>query len=408
MSRPPRLLFVAIPSSIHAVRNLAMVADLGWDLHLFPAKETNLHPGFRHVTVHDDWWIRPAGLHPSVRLVGELPLPLGRHEALANRALRRLREVAPVVGQPDRAARLTAVIRRLRPDLVHGYELLLAGQLLRAAKAALGPGFPPWVMSTWGSDLNLYGQHPEHAHRVRAVLEACDYVRPEANRDLGQAAALGFRGEWLTPRAGMGGFDLARLAALRTPGPPSARRVILLKGLQGWAGRALFGLRALALAADALREYRVLIHQPADEVRLAAPLIAAEHGLRIELLPYLEHEEMLRRHGQARLSLGVSFSDGVPNSMLEAMAMGAFPVESTGSCALEWITPGETGFVVPPEDPAAIAAVIRRVMADDALVDRAAERNARVIAERLDAGPYRAEAVATYERLVRVGRGRRP
>ena len=83
-------------------------------------------------------------------------------------------------------------------------------------------------------------------------------------------------------------------------------------------------------------------------------------------------------------------SDGISTSFLEAMVMGSFPVQSWTSCAGEWIVDGKSGILVPPDDPAPVAAALRRALTDDRLVDAAAERNRAEAGRRLDgprAGP---------------------
>jgi glycosyltransferase involved in cell wall biosynthesis len=108
---------------------------------------------------------------------------------------------------------------------------------------------------------------------------------------------------------------------------------------------------------------------------------------------------MLKLYGQARISMGISISDGVPNSMLEAMVMGAFPVESTTSCANEWIREGINGFIVPPEDPRLIAEAMSKALTDDQLVNKAAEHNARIIRERMDSMIIQPKVIAMYEQI---------
>ena len=55
--------------------------------------------------------------------------------------------------------------------------------------------------------------------------------------------------------------------------------------------------------------------------------------------------------------------------------------------------------MVPAEEPPEVAAAIRCALSDDALVDRAAELNARLAAERLDNGIVQARVVEMYERI---------
>jgi glycosyltransferase involved in cell wall biosynthesis len=59
--------------------------------------------------------------------------------------------------------------------------------------------------------------------------------------------------------------------------------------------------------------------------------------------------------------------DGIPNVLLESMAMGV-PVAATAVSAIpELITPGETGLLVPPGDPAELASAIERLLVDQDL-----------------------------------------
>jgi glycosyltransferase involved in cell wall biosynthesis len=99
------------------------------------------------------------------------------------------------------------------------------------------------------------------------------------------------------------------------------------------------------------------------------------------------------------VSIGLSISDGLSTSALEAMVMGAFPVQSNTSCLTELVNDGETALMVPAEDPVEVAAAIRRALSDDAMVDRAAEFNARLAAEHLDYNVIQPRVVEVYERI---------
>jgi glycosyltransferase involved in cell wall biosynthesis len=87
---------------------------------------------------------------------------------------------------------------------------------------------------------------------------------------------------------------------------------------------------------------------------------------------------------QARVMLAPSLTDGVPNAMMEAMALGSFPIVSP----LDTITPvvdNETNVLFARNlYPDEIAAALVRAMSDDALVDAAAERNLKRVAEIAD------------------------
>ena len=119
----------------------------------------------------------------------------------------------------------------------------------------------------------------------------------------------------------------------------------------------------------------------------------------VEIVPFSDHEDILRLHGQARISLGASISDGIPTSLIEAMAMGSFPIQSDTSCANEWVIHGKTGFIVPAEDPQAVAEAIRLAVSDDKLVDAAAKLNWDLALERLDSAQIRRKVVGMYNEV---------
>jgi glycosyltransferase involved in cell wall biosynthesis len=298
-----------------------------------------------------------------------------------------------------RALWLAWTIYVLKPDIVHSLEIQHAGYLTLDVRNRLGGRFPHWVVTNWGSDIYLFGRLAEHKEKIKAVLTACDYYSCECQRDVHLAKQMGLRGEVLPVLPNTGGFDLSQVAQFRQPGPTSGRRLILLKGYQGWAGRALVGLRAIALCANQLKGYRIAIYLASPEVKIAAELVSQSTGIPIDLIPSCSHDDMLRLYGCARVYIGLSISDAASTSLLEAMTMGTFPIQSCTACADEWISDGESGFIVPPEDPEPVAAAIRRAVSDDALVDRAAELNDRVVRERIDQAVIRPQMIAMYEKI---------
>jgi glycosyltransferase involved in cell wall biosynthesis len=152
----------------------------------------------------------------------------------------------------------------------------------------------------------------------------------------------------------------------------------------------------------------VWVYSASPEVAIAAELFAESTGIRMTLLPKdTSHSEILSRHGRARISIGLSISDAISTSFLEAMVMGAFPIQSWTSCADEWVEDGRTGLLVPPDDPDAVEAAIRKVLTDDGMVDRAMESNLGVAALRLDRERIRPLAVGIYNQVIsETGRSR--
>ena len=406
-----RILLVAMPNSIHTYRWTEQMKGMGWDVHLFPSIQGPLlYPGISDVRFHH-WLYRyrhgeniPCGrqrqrlLQYADRIWNKLAqIPFRVRNKFAMVVLGKERSF-----QPNRhAVRLARLVKRLKPDLVHSMETQAAGYLTLEAKQLSPDGFPPWLATNWGSDLYLFGCLEAHKAKIKAVLASCQYYSCECQRDVELARRFGFKGRAMEVFPNTGGFDLDALEPVRNAVAPSARRVIMLKGYQGWAGRALFGLRALKQCVDVLQGYEVAVYSADDAVAIAAELFAEETGIPVRLIPIdTPHQEMLAWHGKARASIGLSISDGISTSLLEAMVMGSFPIQSCTACTSEWLTEGVSGAVVPTENIDRIAQAIRKALSDDALVDQAAAMNWAVARERLDQALCRTKTVAMYRDLL--------
>ena len=385
-----RILFVAFPDSIHTVRWINQITDQGWDIHLAPPTLQSLHPYLKgKVTFHNHLSFA-AARRVAVKALRRWPHPRG--SALASRLVEWLDRGMSDLG-------LDRIIKQIKPDIVHSLAIQYAGYLTLETRKRMGNDFPTWVVSNWGSNIYLFGRLAAHQERLKQVLALCDYYACECERDVALAKQFGLTGEVLPVVPVAGGFDLERLKQFRQPGPPSTRRVILLKGYQHWAGRALAGLRAIEMCADVLQDYRVMIQLASPDVELAAQLVSESTGIPIEILPHVDHEDAMHRFGSARIHIGVSISDGISQSVLESMVMGAFPIQSYTACANEWIEDGKSGFLVPPEDPHIIAEALRRAVTDDDLVDQAAKINYETAQQRLAYDHVKGKVVEMYNSI---------
>ena len=377
-----------MPDSIHTARWIAQIQEQGWEIFLFPVYIARPHPAMQKLTVFGSTPPRQNSKKNYVRLIW-WTIPF----FLADFVISKIKG-APTSIYTSKA--LAFIIRWLQPNIVHSLELQHSGYLTMEARKGFGSTFPTWVVSVWGSDLFLFGRLREHKTTIRATLEKCDYFMSECPRDVLLAKNAGFKGKVLPHIPGPGGFDISLMESLRETGKTSGRKTVILKGYQHWAGRALVGLRALRLCADLLQNFTLVISVASPEVRIAAELFSQDTNVPIEIIPPVSHEAMLRYYGRARIYIGLSISDGLPNYLLEAMLMGAFPIQSSTACTDGWIEDGKSGFIVPPEDPHAVAEAIRRALRDDALVDRAAEINAKTARERLDYSIIQPQVVKMY------------
>lgn len=383
-----KILIVAMPDSIHTVRWISQIQEQSWEVFLFPAYMAGLHPGMKNVTVFASTLPGQKSKENHIRLIW-WPIPFFWADFV----------ISKIKGTPTffyTTKALAFIMRWLQPDIVHSLEIQHAGYLMLEARKILKGKFPAWIVTNWGSDIYLFGRLAEHKPRIEAVLASCDYYSCECQRDIKLAKELGFKGKTLPVFPNTGGFDLKKISTFRNIEPPASRRMVLLKGYQHWAGRALVGLQALRLCADLLQNFTIAISVASPEVRIAVELFSQDTGIPVEIIPFIPHDDMLRYYGQSRIYIGLSISDAISTSLLEAMVMGTFPIQSCTACADEWIVHGKSGFIVPPEDPTVIADAIQRALSDDVLVNQAAEFNARTARERLNYSIIQQQVVKMY------------
>lgn len=390
-----RVLFVAIPHSVHTARWISQIADVGWDLHLFPSVDTGWHHSELHnITIYHTFYRKSLPRHNNIRTLG-IPVHYKEISFVG-------RKFIETCFPGYYLSKLRKTIKKIKPDIIHSLEIQSAAYLTLEAKDVLQGKFPIWIVSNWGSDIYLFGRLPDHALKISRILSECDYYSCECHRDVKLAKEFGFNGKLFPVVPNSGGFDIEKTSTLRRPGPISQRRGIMLKGYQHWAGRALVGLRALERCADLLNGYHVYVYLASPDTILAARLFENATKIPTTIIPDdTPHEEMLRLHGHARISIGLSISDAVSTSFLEALVMGSFPIQSWTSCAGEWIVDGENGLLVPPEDPEEIEASIRKALTDDELVNQAADLNYRLAEERLRQKRIKSLVVDQYEEIAR-------
>lgn len=138
------------------------------------------------------------------------------------------------------------------------------------------------------------------------------------------------------------------------------------------------GLDTLVAACALLRErgctFRCeIVGYGAERDALAAQIAALGLDDQVTLAGTLTREHVLDRYARAAVYVQPSRvaadgdRDGIPNVLLEAMALGLPVVATQVSGIPELVTPGRNGLLVEPDDPAALADAIQRVLADPVL-----------------------------------------
>lgn len=394
-----RILFTAMANSIHTARWISQIAGQGWDIHVFDFQENSVNLELLNVTTHT--FHPPPKQHDKLK-TWKSDYPFRRGYGFARRNLPKILQRKLF---PARVGKCVELIKKLKPDILHSLEMQHESYPLLEVKRELNEKFRmPWIYSSWGSDIYHFIKQLEHQGRIRQVLAECNYHIADCERDIRLAKENGFRGVTLGVFPTAGGYDINKLRALTLLRQTSERKTIAVKGYEHWAGRALTIIKALHLAADALKGFKVEIYLANEQVRKSAEEFSATKGIAVKFIDNAKNIEIIKLFARARISVGLSVSDGSPNTLLEAMIMGAFPIQSDTVSTAEWITNGKNGFLVPPEDAGATAKAIRRAICDNELVNYAAIVNEKLTLQRIDYSLIQPQIIDAYEKVYQQNR----
>jgi glycosyltransferase involved in cell wall biosynthesis len=126
-----------------------------------------------------------------------------------------------------------------------------------------------------------------------------------------------------------------------------------------------------------------------------------EHGLtgKVTLLGPVGSEQIRAELAQAAVFALVSFEEGAPMGVAEAMAAGV-PVAASNRCGMPYmVRDGETGFLVNPNDPADMAGRIGEILRDKTLRASMGRRSAEVALDLFHPDQVAKRTVAVYRRV---------
>jgi glycosyltransferase involved in cell wall biosynthesis len=305
------------------------------------------------------------------------------------------------------AARIAAIARRFRPQVVHTHTAK-AGFLGRlAALGALRPR--PILVHTYHGHV-LEGYFGPVRDRLYRSLETwlgrrtdCLVGVSEATVDdlvrLGVARRDRFR---VIPL----GLDLAPFNALDERAIPESRRRLGIAGdevVLTFVGRLVpikrvdVLLRGVALARDRVPLRLIVVGD--GELRPRLEALGRELGIG-DAVTFLGYRRDLTTIASATdIAVLSSANEGTPVSLIEAAAAGRPAVSSSVGGVPEVVTP-ETGILFPPGDTEALGAALRRLASDEELRARLGARARERALRRYSAARLIADVDALYQRLL--------
>lgn len=301
--------------------------------------------------------------------------------------------------------RLRWLAEKIQPDLIHALRIPFEGML-----ASYAPDDIPLAVSIWGNDLTLHASgSAQMAALTHRALQRADGLLADTQRDISLARRWGFaEGNAALVVPGSGGLDLGELRGVRG--------VVQRVGSQFDhlfpTGTPLVinprGFRTGSVRQDTFFASVPLILERRPDISFACAAMAGQrealrlveqHKLqnKVNLLPTLPQADLWGLFARAEITVSVSQHDGTPNSLLEAMSLGAFPVAGDIESIREWITPGVNGLLVEPGKPQALAEAVLLALDGADLRTRAAEYNAALVAERASAEKVHEKVRIFYE-----------
>jgi len=294
----------------------------------------------------------------------------------------------------------------ISPDVVHAMRIPFEAVL--AAKAT--PPSTPLLVSVWGNDFTLFAdRNPLIARQTRKTLRRADALHCDCRRDLKLAIeAWGFsEGKPAIVLPGAGGVDVstfndqADAAGLREELEIADDAPVIFnpRGFRGYVRNDVF-FRAIPLILKEIPQ--AVFVCTGMQMNPIAEKWVTSLGVRgsVRLLPIVEHSLMADLFKVAQVAVSPSLHDGTPNSLLEAMACGCFPVAGDIESVREWISDGDNGLLCDPTSQESVAGAILRALKSPELRERAKSRNLELVAQRADSKQVTTEAEGFYQRVV--------
>ena len=374
-----KILFISMPS-VHVIRWIENLKDTSHELFWFDVLGRGRLDTLESVTQVVNWKKRKVKyikgeyfLSKKFPTVYEKVCPY--LEVTANEALK-------------------YVLLDIKPDVVHSFEM--QGCSYPIFKVMQECSNIKWLYSCWGNDLYYYQQFPIHLKKIKLVLSRVNYLHTDCKRDFELAKQLGFQGKHVGVIPGGTGYKLQDLEIYKLP--LEDRKIILVKGYEHHLGRGLNIIMALEAIKNQIENYEVVVFGAHTKVinyinsQNLNFTVFDRHGL--------SHDELLKIMGRSLIYVGNSISDGMPNTLLEAIVMGIFPIQSNpGGVTGEIIENGKNGFLI--QDPNNIKEIQQHI--EEALKDNERLRNAQSInhsiSRQLDYFLNQKKVVELYERF---------
>jgi hypothetical protein len=376
-----RILLIGMLDSIHVARWVGMFRNSGYSFILFPSSPNrNIHPllvEYTKFTINSQQFVTIL----NASKFSTVPFWI-LDKFLKNNI---------------RVFFLKRIVLKFNPDFIHALELQNAGYLVSSLQKKLDLG-KKIIVSNYGSDIFWFRKFKNHRNKLRFLLSISSGYIYECVRDLSLAQSLGFCGEFKLLVPNSAGLNKDKFFDPKSS-PNNERFMILIKGYQGKFGQSIFALLALIRIKNSLTNYRIVFYSTNMLMQLVIKLCNFFFRMSIESIGKhkLTHDRLLELFRISRIYIGLSKSDGISTSCIEAMAQGCIPIQSDSSCANEWFTDGSSGFLVKYSDFRTIADKVKFLINDNNFIFEAQQINCEVVKNKYDLDDISKKSIDFYD-----------
>ncbi|KAF2333119.1 glycosyltransferase [Flavobacterium daemonense] len=377
-----KILFVSMPS-VHVTRWIENLKDSGHELYWFDILGRGKLETTCSVSQFTGW--------------KERKIPHIKGEYFLSKKFPRFYEMVLPFLEVSENEYLETIILEIQPDIIHSFEMQSCSySILKTMKK-----YPAikWLYSCWGTDLYYYRQFSLHLKKINGVLKRVNFLHTDCQRDFELAQQLGFLGKHMGVIPGGTGYKLKELEGYKKS--IAERKIILVKGYENQFGRGLNIIKALHYIQNQIQNFEIIVfgaHPKAMDYIKSNQLnfkVFDRHGL--------SHQELMELMGKSLLYIGNSISDGMPNTLLEAIVMGAFPIQSNpGGVTEEVITNAENGFLIQnPESILEIKEKILNALSNINLLEIAFAKNKEIALDKLDYFENKLKVLEMYKSILK-------
>ena len=393
-----RLLFVCDGRSPIAMNWISYFIEKGDEVHIASTFDFNPEMDFasiKSVPVAFSQLKRGKNKHES----GGQKKGLLWNSGLVNFRTAARRLVAPLTVS-SASERLANIIAEINPDLVHAMRIPFEGII--AAKALESIQHPPLIISVWGNDFTLHARATRWMSKsTKQVLSRTTGLHTDCQRDRQLAKEWGYTGDRPTLVVpGNGGIDTEVFFPATGESEGSEMKVINPRGIRAYIRNDTF-FKAIPKILAKNPEIKFVCPGMAGEAEAENWIVKLDLSFAVELLPIIPRHDLAVLFRESAVTVSPSTHDGTPNTLLEAMACGSYPVAGDLTSIREWIEPGENGGLIDPGDPDHLAREVLSALRDATLRKKAAKLNHALVNEKAEYNSSMHKAEEFYQTVIR-------